>query len=152
MSLGVALGVGGAAGVAPPAALGVDVAGVAPIPGELQRHADAPAKLTIGGAGALSDVGGWVALGVDDAAGLAPPAALGVDVAGVAPIPRELQRHADAAGLAPATLTIGVTGALSDVAPIQVANTAAGLDLIKFFLARGWWSLFSSKISSMVLK
>ena len=79
MSLGVALGVGGAAGVA----LGVDVAGVAPIPGELQRHADAPAKLTIGGAGALSDVGGWVALGVDDAAGLAPPAALGVDVAGV---------------------------------------------------------------------
>ena len=128
VALGVALGVGGAAGVA----LGVDVAGVAPIPGELQRHADAPAKLTIGGAGALSDVGGWVALGVDDAAGLA----LGVDVAGVAP----------------ATLTIGVTGALSDVAPIQVANTAAGLDLIKFFLARGWLSLFSSKISSMVLK
>ena len=142
MSLGVALGVGGAAGVAPPAALGVDVAGVAPIPGELQRHADAAglasAKLTIGGAGALSDVGGWVALGVDDAVGgAAPPAALGVDVGGVAPIPRELQRHADAAGLAPAKLTIGVTGALSTVAPIQVANTAAGLDLIKFFLARG---------------
>ena len=151
MSLGVALGVGGAA---PPSALGVDVAGVAPIPGELQRHAGlASAKLTIGGAGALSDVGGWVALGVDDAVGgAAPPAALGVDVGGVAPIPRELQRHADAAGLAPAKLTIGVTGALSDVAPIQVANTAAGLDPIKFFLARGWWSLFSSKISSMVLK
>ena len=137
MSLGVALGVGGAA---PPSALGVDVAGVAPIPGELQRHADAAglasAKLTIGGAGALSDVGGWVALGVDDAVGgAAPPAALGVDVGGVAPIPRELQCHADAAGLAPAKLTIG--GALSNVAPIQVANTAAGLDLIKFFLARG---------------
>ena len=78
-----------------------------------------------------------VALGVGGAAGVAPPAALGVDVAGVAPIPGELQRHADAAGLAPAKLTIGVTGALSDVAPIQVANTAAGLDLIKFFLARG---------------
>ena len=104
-------------------------------------------------------VGGWVALGVGGAAGVAPSvgglvvsatlAQSGVDAAGLAP-PAAL--GVDVAGVAPATLTIGVTGALSDVAPIQVANTAAGLDLIKFFLARGWLSLFSSKISSMVLK